>query len=167
MTVLANNPVLLLSVILGIGYAVGSIRVGGVSLGVSAVFFAGLAASALDARLRLPDFVDQFGLVLFVYAVGLGGGPAFFRTLRKRGLRDNVFVVAVLAAGALLVAGSAQLLHLRPATSAGVFAGGSVNVPALAGALDTLKSTDPTHAVAAAPTRSSGCRSPIRSASSR
>lgn len=146
MTTLSANPVLLLAIILGVGYLLGGLRLGGVRLGVSAVFFAGLAASAIDPRLRLPDFVDQFGLVLFVYMVGLSGGPMFFKALRKRGLLDNAFVVSVLLAGAGLVVGASKLLELSGATAAGVFAGASVNVPALAGALQALRLNDPANA---------------------
>ena len=136
--ILQANPVLLLAVVLGVGYTVGSVRFRGVSLGVSGVFFAGLAASAFDEHLRLPDFVDQFGLVLFVYITGLVGGPAFFRALRSHGVRANGLTVGVLAFAGALTALLAHAFHLNGATAAGTFAGANVNVPALAGALDTL-----------------------------
>lgn len=146
LSVLTLSPVLLCAVVLGAGHLLGGLHVKGASLGVAAVFFVGLVLSALDPTLRLPDFVDQFGLALFVYMVGLAGGPTFFRTLRRRGLRDNGFVVAMLfvAAAATVVVG--QLFHLSAATSAGVFAGANVNVPALGGSQDALHTVDPVHA---------------------
>jgi putative transport protein len=146
MSVLALSQVLLCAVVLGAGHLIGEFRVKGASLGVAAVFFVGLGVSAVDPRLRLPDFVDQFGLALFVYMVGLAGGPTFFRTLRRRGLRDNVFVVAMVlvAAAATVVAG--RFFHLSRATTAGVFAGATVNVPALGGSQDALHNLDPVHA---------------------
>lgn len=138
MDVLASSPVLLLAVILGVGYVAGGLRVAGVTLGVSAVFFAGLAASAVDERLRLPDFVDQFGLVLFVYVVGLTAGPAFFRAVRRRGLGSYGLVLTVIGVVTVLSGLLAAAFGLSPATAAGVFSGANVNVPALAGAIDAL-----------------------------
>ncbi|MEU8242065.1 TrkA C-terminal domain-containing protein [Actinoplanes missouriensis] len=145
---LAANTVLLCALVLGLGHLLGSVRIRGVSLGVAAVFFVGLGVGALDDRLRLPDFADQFGLALFVYLIGLGSGPTFFAALRRRGLRDNVFVVGVLGLAALIVVGSAAAFHLNPATAAGVFAGALVNVPALGAAQDALRAVDPAHAEA-------------------
>ncbi len=68
---LASNPVLLLFVVAALGFAVGRIRVGGFSLGVAAVMFAGIAVGALDNRLKLPDPFWVLGLALFVYTVAL------------------------------------------------------------------------------------------------
>ena len=66
---LSSNPMLLLFSVVGLGYLIGSIRVFGFSLGVSAVLFTGLALGAMDPSLALPDYVYILGLVLFVYAV--------------------------------------------------------------------------------------------------
>ncbi|MFI1994525.1 aspartate:alanine exchanger family transporter [Actinoplanes sp. NPDC020271] len=147
---LAGNAVLLCAVVLGLGHLLGSLRVRGVALGVAAVFFVGLGLGALDERLRLPDFADQFGLALFVYLIGLAGGAGFVTALRRRGLLDNLLVVAVLAVAALTAAGAAAALHLGPATAAGVFAGALVNAPALGGAQEALRAVDPAHAGALA-----------------
>ncbi|MFD0520758.1 aspartate-alanine antiporter-like transporter [Paractinoplanes durhamensis] len=143
---LASNAVLLCALVLGVGHLLGSIRIRGVALGVAAVFFVGLGVGALDERLRLPDFADQFGLALFVYLIGLAAGPTFFVALRRRGLRDNAFVAGVLAVASLTAVGAANAFHLNPATAAGVFAGALVNVPALGGAQEALRAVDPTHA---------------------
>ncbi|MEU4622064.1 TrkA C-terminal domain-containing protein [Actinoplanes sp. NPDC023801] len=145
-SLLAANSVLLCAIVLGLGHLLGSIRVRGVALGVAAVFFVGLGIGALDDRLRLPDFADQFGLALFVYLIGLAGGPTFFAALRRRGLRDNAFVAVVLTAAALTAAGTAAAFHLSPATAAGVFAGALVNVPALGSAQEALRAVDPVRA---------------------
>jgi putative transport protein len=88
--ILATNTVLLLFVVAGLGYPLGRIGIGGFRLGVAAVLFVGLAIGALDPRLALPDFVYLFGLVLFVYTIGLASGPQFFASFRRRGLRDNL-----------------------------------------------------------------------------
>ncbi len=87
------QPLLLLFAVLAVGFALGRLKIAGVSLGVAAVLFVGLGAGALDPRLQLPEIVQRFGLVLFVYTVGVASGPGFVASLRRRGLRDAVFAI--------------------------------------------------------------------------
>ncbi|MBW6438246.1 hypothetical protein KZ829_31420 [Actinoplanes hulinensis] len=141
--ILAANEVLLCAIVLGLGHLLGNLRIRGIALGVAAVFFVGLGIGALDDRLRLPDFADEFGLALFVYLIGLASAPTFFAALRRRGLRDNAFVAAVLTVAALTAVVAAAAFHLNPATAAGVFAGALVNVPALGSAQEALRAIDP------------------------
>ncbi len=136
---LRDNPLLLLFVVAAGGYVVGRLKVLGFSLGVAAVLFVGLAVGSIDASVKLPEIVYQFGLVLFVYTVGLSSGPGFFASFRRRGVRDNAFAVALLVASALVAVGLGALLHLRPPFVAGLFAGASTNTPALASILEVLK----------------------------
>jgi putative transport protein len=65
---LANNSLLLLFTVIGLGYLIGNIKFFGFNLGVAAVLFVGIAFSAIDPRLSLPDHIYVIGLVLFVYA---------------------------------------------------------------------------------------------------
>lgn len=74
---LADHPVVLVFVVLAVGSLVGAINVKGVSLGPAGALFAGLALSAMDARLALPDVVGNVGLALFTYTLGLASGPSF------------------------------------------------------------------------------------------
>ncbi len=136
---LLQNPLLLLFVVAAIGYPLGRIRLWGTSLGIAGVLFAGLAVGALHPDLKLPEVVYLLGLVIFVYTVGLSSGPGFFASFRRKGLRDNALVVAVLVAAAAATAAIARLLQIRPALAAGMFAGSLTNTPALAGELDFLK----------------------------
>jgi putative transport protein len=140
---LAGNPLLLLFLVSALGYALGQIKVQGSSLGVAAVLFVGLAAGALDPRLVLPEIVFLLGLVIFVYTVGLSSGPGFFASFNRRGLRDNVLVLGVLLAAAAVALAAALLLGLKSTIAAGMFAGSLTNTPALAGLLDTLRTTVP------------------------
>lgn len=135
---LAQNPVLLLFVVAALGYPLGRVRIGGFSLGVSAILFTGIAAGALDPRLRLPELVYVFGLVLFVYTVGLTSGSSFFQSLR-RGLRYNLFAAAMIAVAAGLVVMAHMWLGLGARSAGGLFAGALTNTPALAGLLDAIK----------------------------
>ncbi len=138
-TLLINNPLLLLFLVSAIGYVLGRVQIGGVSLGVAAVLFVGLAFGALDPNLKLPDTVYQLGLVLFVYTVGLSSGPGFFASLQRKGLRDNLLVLGVLLlATALTVAAHLAIGASAPIT-AGMFAGSLTNTPALASVIEQLK----------------------------
>lgn len=136
---LAESPLLLLFVVSAAGFLVGRVKLGGFHLGVAAVLFVGLAFGALDPALKLPEFVQLFGLSLFVYTIGLSSGPGFFASLRRRGLRDALFAAGVLLAGAGLAAALGRLAGLSGAAVAGMFAGASTNTPALASALEVLK----------------------------
>lgn len=137
---LADQPLILLFAIIGLGYLIGSLRVAGVSLGVAGVLFAGLLLGATRPGLELPHLLYEIGLVLFVYCVGLQSGPGFFATFRQRGLRLNGMATGIVTAGALLALGIGRFLHLDGATSAGLFCGALTTTPALAAAIDAVRS---------------------------
>lgn len=136
---LHESPLLLLFAVASTGYLAGRVRVLGVSLGVAAVLFVGLGASALDPRLQLPEIVPQLGLTLFVYTIGLASGPGFFSAFRKRGLRDAALVAGTLLLGALLAGGASVAFGFSGPVAAGAFAGALTNTPALAGVLHYLR----------------------------
>ncbi len=140
---LKDNPLMLLFVVAASGYLVGKVKVAGVSLGVAAVLFAGLAIGALDPDLKLPELVYLFGLVLFVYTIGQSSGPGFFASFRKGALRDNAAVLAVLVLSATLSVVLSRALGLRSTFGAGLFAGATTNTPALASVLEALQSKAP------------------------
>lgn len=137
--ILAENPLVLLFSIIGLGYLIGNISLGGFKLGVAAVLFVGIALGALDPRLGLPDHIYVIGLVLFVYSVGLQAGPGFFASFNRRGLRLSLLVVVVLAAGAALTAGLALLLGVSGPSMAGLYCGALTNTPALAAVVETTQ----------------------------
>lgn len=137
--VLRDNPLLLLFVVAAVGYPLGQIKIGGGRLGVAAVLFAGLAIGSLDPDLQLPEIVYLLGLILFVYTIGLNSGAGFFASLRRKGLRDNLLVVGMLAFAMLLTVAAYALLGLKPTLAAGVYAGSLTNTPALAGVLDYIQ----------------------------
>ena len=136
---LSENPLLLLFLIIAVGYPFGRVSVAGARIGVAAVLFAGLGIGAIDPSLRLPEILYQFGLLLFVYPIGLATGPAFFAALRRQGLRDNLFVAAMIVFAASLAALWHWLLDIPGAVSAGLFAGSMNNTPALAAAIEALR----------------------------
>jgi putative transport protein len=141
--VAADNPLVLLFCLVGIGSALGSVRLLGFSLGPAAVLFVALAASAYDERLKLPPIVGQVGLALFAYSIGVAAGPSFFATVRRGG-RALAVVIGLLAGAAVLTLGVGYLLGLRGPVLSGVYAGSLTNTPALAASLEQLKSAAPT-----------------------
>jgi len=140
---LVSQPLLLLFLVLAVGYAAGRISFGGVQFGIAAVLFAGLAVGALDPRLQVPEFVRSFGLVIFVYSIGISSGPGFLASMRRRGLRDTAWTVGLLCAAAALAALAERLLHLPSGITAGLFCGALTNTPALAAVLERLPAGAP------------------------
>ncbi len=139
MHVLIDNPVLLLFVVIGVGGALGTVRVRGVALGPAAALFVGLAVSAYDERLaNTPAIVSQIGLALFIYTVGLASGPSFLAELRRGGSKVLVGVTVLLALFTAALAGVGQLFGFDAGERAGLFAGSLTNTPALSAALQTL-----------------------------
>ena len=148
---LRARPLLLLFVVAALGCLLGRLRALGFSLGVAAVLFAGLLVGWWIPGIQLPDFVAQLGLVLFVYTLGLASGPAFFASLRLRGVRDNLLALGVLSTSALAALGLARAFGLSGAESAGVFAGSLTNTPALAAVVEMLGSRGVRGAALSAP----------------
>jgi len=141
---LASNNLLLLFTIIGLGYLVGNVSIFGFKLGVAALLFVGMAFSAFDPRLVIPEHIYIVGLVLFVYAIGLHVGPGFFASFHKRGLRMSMIAVAVLTAGAIVAGVVGSLLGLSAATIAGLFCGSLTSTPALAASVEAIKNMSST-----------------------
>jgi putative transport protein len=139
----AEQPLLLLTVIMAIGGALGSVRIGSFSLGPAAVLFTALAFSAYDDRLRLPQILGVFGLALFAYVIGVGAGPSFFAALRTGGRTLAVVIGALLVGGLVTVLG-AHAVGLDGPILSGIYAGALTNTPALAAATEAWASDLPT-----------------------
>lgn len=137
---LADQPLLLLFTVLALGYPLGRLRVAGAELGLSAVLFAGLLVNALAPSARLPELVSQLGLVLFVYTLGLGSARQFFHSFARKGLRDNLLVVAMLGFATVLSMALHGLVGFSPRVTAGLFSGALTNAPALA-ALEVISTS--------------------------
>ncbi len=135
---LIESPLLLLFCVAAIGYMVGSISYKGNSLGVSAVLFVGLFFGAMNQNFKAPDVLFELGLVFFVYSIGLSSGAAFFKSIRKNGMRDISFVIIMLTSSAIFAVGLAYLFTLGAASTVGIYAGSTTNTPALAGVIDLI-----------------------------
>jgi len=142
---LIDHPILLLFVVASLGYLIGTIKFLGSSLGVAAVLFVGLAFGAANPAFDIPDIVFILGLVLFVYSIGLSSGAAFFKSYKKNGIRDFLFIVASLILSGFMAIGLFFLFGFGADTITGIYTGSTTNTPALAGVIDyinTLGITD-------------------------
>lgn len=135
---LADNPILLLFIVIAIGYWLGTITVWGTNLGVSAVLFVGLVFGALSPNFNIPEIVIFLGLTIFVYAIGLSSAPSFFSTLKQRGTKDIFFIIGMVGFAALLSVGLFYLWGFSNEMASSIFAGSTMNTPALAGVLDAI-----------------------------
>lgn len=136
----AHGMLVLCFVIAG-GLALGGLRVRGVGLGVAGVLFAGLIGGHfgfnIDAEVR--GFLQEFGLILFVYTIGMQVGPGFLDSLRRQGLPLNLAAAAIVLLGAALAFALSALLRIDMAAAVGVFSGATTNTPALGAAQEAMK----------------------------
>lgn len=135
------RTVILLAVAGAAGTALGKIKIRGVGLGVAGVLFAGLALGhmKLAPDHHVLEFVREFGLILFVYTLGLQIGPGFFSSLRARGLVLNGFAAAIVLSGAALAAGLVLSGWVPLAAGSGLLSGATTNTPSLAAAGEAMK----------------------------
>lgn len=137
----AVQAVIVICLICALGLAFGNIRFRGVSLGVTYVFFIGILAGALGLQVdsQMLSYAESFGLILFVYTLGLQVGPGFVSAFRQGGTQLNLLAVGVVLIGTLmaLVTGWTGLLSLQDMM--GVLCGATTNTPALGAAQQTLK----------------------------
>jgi putative transport protein len=136
----AAYDLLVLSAVVLLGIGLGNIRIGGVKLGLAGVLFAALAAAhfGLQPREEVAHFLKDFGLVLFVFALGMQMGPGFFASLRRQGRLLNVHAAGIVLAGAAVAVVGGWLLQIPLPAVAGLFAGATTNTPALGAAQQAL-----------------------------
>lgn len=137
----ALQAVIILSLITSAGLALGKIRILGISLGVTFVFFMGIFTGHLGFSIDPPmlNYAESFGLVLFVYALGLQVGPGFFSSLRKEGIQLNVLGLGVIFLGTLMAVILSLTTSIPMSDMVGILCGATTNTPALGAAQQTLK----------------------------
>lgn len=137
----ALQAVVIMAIIIAAGLGLGKIRIWGVSLGVTCVFFAGILAGHLGLSIN-PDmlnYAESFGLVLFVYELGLQVGPGFFSSFRKGGIQLNMLGFGVILIGTLMAILISKLGNIPMNDMVGILCGATTNTPALGAAQQTLK----------------------------
>jgi len=118
------------------GLLLGKIKIAKISLGITWVLFVGIALSACGVSLNaeMLHIIKEFGLILFVVAVGLQVGPGFFRSFRKGGLAMNLMALVNVALGVLITVIIAKVADQDLADMAGVYTGAITNTPGLSAA---------------------------------
>lgn len=137
----ALQAVVVLSLIATVGIGLGKIRFLGISLGSAFIFFVGIVAGHLGLSIdrQMLNFAESFGLVLFVYALGLQVGPGFFSSLRTGGLRLITPALGVVVLGTLLAVVLGRVAGVPLPDMTGILCGATTNTPALGAAQQALK----------------------------
>lgn len=135
------QALLVLGLIIAVGLGLGKLRIGGISLGVTFVFFAGILAGHLGLAIdpAMLSYAESFGLVLFVYELGLKVGPGFFSSFRQGGVKLNLLALAVIVLGSLMALAFSFQSGQNIADLVGVLCGASTNTPALGAAQQSLQ----------------------------
>jgi putative transport protein len=122
--------------------ALGSIKFKGVQLGSAGVLFVGIMAASVSDPINKPtlDFVKEFGLVLFVFTIGLQLGPGFFASLRSDGVQLNLLAATLVITAGVMTPVLGWLCGIERHAIAGLFAGASTNSPALGAAQQSFAS---------------------------
>ena len=139
------QAILILSLICAVGLALGQIKIGGVSLGVTFVFFAGIIAGHFGLTVN-PDMltmIQNFGLIIFIYALGVQVGPGFFSSFKQGGVKFNMLSLLLMVIGTVM----ALVIHWTSGISLGdtmgLLSGAVTNTPMLGAAQQALLQTDP------------------------
>lgn len=134
------STVLMLAISIFAGLLLGKLKVKGITLGITWVLFVGIAISACGVSLNhdMLHVVKEFGLILFVTAVGLQVGPGFFRSFKKGGLALNLAATVNVFLGVGITVLIAKLAHQDLTDMAGVYTGAITNTPGLSAATQAV-----------------------------
>lgn len=137
----AVQAVIVVSIICAIGLALGKVRFFGISLGVAFVFFFGITMGSLGMEVdhNMLMYCEDFGLVLFVYTLGLHVGPNFFGSFRQEGMTLNLWSLAVIILGTVMAIVMTLPTGISMADMIGVLCGATTNTPALGAAQSALE----------------------------
>jgi len=133
------QSVIVLACVITIGLILSKIKIAGISFGVTWILFVGIAFShfGLVMDVHTLHFVKEFGLILFVYSVGLQVGPGFFASLRKGGLKLNMLAVLIVFLGVGVTLIIKFISGLPISTMTGILSGAITNTPGLGAAQQT------------------------------
>lgn len=137
----ALQAVVVLSLISAIGLFLGKIRFFGISLGITFVFFTGILMGHFNISVdqNMLSFAEDFGLIIFVYALGLQVGPGFFSSFNRGGMQMNLLAIAVVLVGTLFAVLGSYATDIALPDMVGILCGATTNTPALGAAQTTLK----------------------------
>ena len=127
----------LLALVAVIGLWIGHFKIKGVGLGIGGVLFGGILVAHFTTQYGIKldshtlHFVQEFGLILFVYTIGIQVGPGFFASLRKSGLTLNGLGILIVALGAVVTILIYKLADIPLDVALGIYSGAVTNTPSL------------------------------------
>ena len=137
----ALQSVVVISLICAVGLGLGKIKFAGISLGVAFVFFVGIAAGSLGLKVndQMLNYCETFGLVIFVYTLGLHVGPNFFGSFRHEGTSFNIWSLAVIILGTAMAIALTYIMKVPMSDMIGILCGATTNTPALGAGQQALQ----------------------------
>ena len=137
----ALQGVVVISLICAVGLGLGKIKFAGISLGVAFVFFVGIAAGSLGLKVddQMLNYCETFGLVIFVYTLGLHVGPNFFGSFRHEGTSFNIWSLAVIILGTAMAIALTYIMKVPMSDMIGILCGATTNAPALGAGQQALQ----------------------------
>ncbi|MDO4190903.1 MAG: putative transporter [Bacteroidales bacterium] len=135
------HVIFVLASVIALGILLNKIKIAGVQLGITWILFVGILLSHFGLRIDAPqaEFIKEFGLVLFVYSIGLQVGPGFFASFKKGGMKLNLFAVLVIVLGCIVTVILTILAKEDSAAMVGVLTGAVTNTPSLGAAQQTYQ----------------------------
>ena len=141
---LNSQPFIALFLVIGLGYAVGQIKIGGLSLGIGAVLFVGLGVGAIAPKAAPPGLLGTVGLVLFLYGIGIQYGKDFFKGLMSPlGIKANLLATFAVLMGCAVAVAMARFFGFGSDFVAGMFAGSLTSTATLQAAMEASGSKNP------------------------
>lgn len=139
------QTIIAICLVCAVGLMLAKIKMGKISLGITFVFFVGILAAHFGLRVDpiMLTFAQNFGLVLFIYSLGVQVGPSFFPSLKKGGITDNLLSVLLIGITLVLCWGIYAVVGIPITEIIGIMSGAVTNTPVLAAAQSTLAGIDP------------------------
>jgi len=146
------HTIFIFAFVIALGMALGKVKIFGVSLGIAFVLFAGLACGHFGLRVNndLLSFIRDFGLVLFVFAIGLQVGPSFFSSFKKEGLQMNIMAVCLICLDIIVAIILYYIFssYITLEMMVGILTGATLNVPSLGAAQEVMRQLGKTENIA-------------------
>src|SRR5574344_1426315 len=143
------HTIVLFGLVISIGYLLGKVKIGGISLGITWVLFVGILVShfGMNVDEHTLHFTKEFGLILFVFSIGLQVGPGFFSSFRKDGLKLNLLATGIVVLGVSMALVFHFVNDVPMPTIVGILSGAITNTPGLGAAQEAYhqmyNTTDP------------------------
>ena len=136
-----TQSIVVLMIAIGTGVFFGRLKLGKISFGVAGVMFTGLILGHFGYRIQaeILDFIRDFGLILFVYGIGLQVGPSFFSSFRNEGLKFNILAVSTVLFGGVITFIIFKFTGLKIEDLVGIMSGSVTNTPGLGAAKSTIE----------------------------